>query len=341
MSTIDLNNLTGAESLDELEAALEALEKDEGSDAPEIQDGEAGKPTDNAAHTETDVNTESSTAVEQQAKTEDGSADRGKADASAQTDTSTVAGKVIASKNGKHVIPYEVLEQERRNNQALQEQVQQLEKAAAERAKLQKLLEANGISADADPDDLSVEQIEQLAEDFPEIGKALTGIVNKINKFEQAEAAKQAVVDTPDPLQAALQAVPELVTWNNEDPDRMAFAISVDERLQHDPAWKEKPLQERFAEAARRTRLAFNDEPPAEPAEKPAAAEKTPTETAKEPEVVKRDRIPESPSDIGQSVQHSATGIEKYKSMTQEQLMAEMSSMNPAQIEALLAQYDL
>lgn len=339
MSTIDLNNLTGAESLDELEAALEALEKDEGSDAPEIQDGEAGKPTDNAAQTETDVNTESSTAEAQQADSED-AAHQEPAQNAAES-----AEKVIASKDGKHIIPYDVLDherrekqQERREKQALQEQLQQ---AVAEREKLQRLLEKHGISADADPDSISIEEIEQLAQDYPEIGKALTGIVNKLNKFEQAEAAKQAVVDTPDPLQAALQAVPELVKWNNEDPDRMAFAISVDERLQHDPAWKDKPLQERFAEAARRTRIAFNDEQPAASAEKPATDEKKPTETAKEPEVVKRDRIPESPSDIGQSVQHSATGIEKYQSMTQEQLMAEMSSMNPAQIEALLAQYDL
>ena len=339
MSTIDLNNLTGTESLDELEAALEALEKDEGSDAPEIQDGKAGKPTDNAAQTETDVNTESSTAEAQQADSED-AAHQEPAQNAAES-----AEKVIASKDGKHIIPYDVLDherrekqQERREKQALQEQLQQ---AVAEREKLQRLLEKHGIPADADPDSISIEEIEQLAQDYPEIGKALTGIVNKLNKFEQAEAAKQAVVDTSDPLQAALQAVPELVKWNNEDPDRMAFAISVDERLQHDPAWKDKPLQERFAEAARRTRIAFNDEQPAKPAEKPATDEKKPTETAKEPEVVKRDRIPESPSDIGQSVQHSATGIEKYQSMTQEQLMAEMSSMNPAQIEALLAQYDL
>lgn len=339
MSTIDLNNLTGAESLDELEAALEALEKDEGSDAPEIQDGEAGKPTDNAAQTETDVNTESSTAEAQQADSEEAAHQEPALNAAESSE------KVIASKDGKHIIPYDVLDherrekqQERREKQALQEQLQQ---AVAEREKLQRLLEKHGIPADADPDSISIEEIEQLAQDYPEIGKALTGIVNKLNKFEQAEATKQAVVDTPDPLQAALQAVPELVKWNNEDPDRMAFAISVDERLQHDPAWKDKPLQERFAEAARRTRIAFNDEQPAESAEKPATDEKKPTETAKEPEVVKRDRIPESPSDIGQSVQHSATGIEKYQSMTQEQLMAEMSSMNPAQIEALLAQYDL
>lgn len=199
MSTIDLNNLTGAESLDELEAALEALEKDEGSDAPEIQDGEAGKPTDNAVQTETDVNTESSTAEAQQADSEE-AAHQEPAQNAAES-----AERVIASKDGKHIIPYDVLDherrekqQERREKQALQEQLQQ---AVAEREKLQLLLEKHGIPADADPDSISIEEIEQLAQDYPEIGKALTGIVNKLNKFEQAEAAKQAVVDTPDPLQ--------------------------------------------------------------------------------------------------------------------------------------------
>ena len=332
MSTIDLNNLTGTESLDELDAALEALEIGNGGE-PDTHTNADGKQAENAANTETDVKTDSSTAAELQAKTEGGSADKGKADASAQTDTSTETGKVIASKNGQHVIPYEVLEQERRDKQALQEQVQQLEKAAAERAKLQKLLEANGISADADPDDLSVEQIEQLAEDFPEIGKALTGIVKKLNKFEQADATKQAETQASNPLQAALQATPDLVTWQNSDPDRMAFAVSVDERLQSDPAWKDKSLQERFAEAARRTRVAFGDE------QAPAADSKA--SDKKEPEVRQRDAIPASPSDIGQSVQHAATGIEKYQSMTPEQLNAAMAGMTPAQIEALLAEADL
>ncbi|MDA1378679.1 hypothetical protein PCI56_00955 [Plesiomonas shigelloides subsp. oncorhynchi] len=99
MSTIDLNNLTGTESLDELDAALEALESGNGGE-PDAHSNADGKQAENAASTETDVKTDSSTAAEQQAKTEGGSADKGKADASAQTDTSTEAGKVIASKMG-------------------------------------------------------------------------------------------------------------------------------------------------------------------------------------------------------------------------------------------------
>ncbi|ECO0902467.1 hypothetical protein AA449_28565, partial [Salmonella enterica subsp. enterica serovar Newport] len=51
---------------------------------------------------------------------------------------------------------------------------------------------------------------------------------------------------------AALNATPDLVEWQQSDPDRFALAVHLDEKLQTDPAWKDKTLTERFAEVARR-----------------------------------------------------------------------------------------
>ena len=41
------------------------------------------------------------------------------------------------------------------------------------------------------------------------------------------------------------------MSWREKDQDRFDFAIIVDEKLQADPAWQGKSLDERFAEAAR------------------------------------------------------------------------------------------
>ncbi|EFK6277246.1 hypothetical protein A8W96_005579, partial [Escherichia coli] len=56
-----------------------------------------------------------------------------------------------------------------------------------------------------------------------------------------------------------MNAVPVLKTWQESDPDRFSVAVSIDGKLQNDPAWKDKTLTERFAEVARRTQVAFGE----------------------------------------------------------------------------------
>lgn len=317
MDTIDFDNLTGTESLEELEAALNALE--DGGDT------EKPKQDEQATHTDGKGEQTAPPAAEVQGQaTQDNNQEEGQE-----------GSKVILSKDGKHQIPYDVLESERAQRQALAAENAQLKAEAGERERLQALLDKHGIKPDADPDALDVEEIEQLAQDYPEIGKVLTGIASRLNKLAQPvpqQPAQSQAPSVPSDVQTALQAVPELATWMEKDQDRATFAVSVDERLKVDPAWKDKPLTERFAEVAKRTKAAFGDtvEPQAPPAEKPAPQKK----------VEERDHIPQSPSDLGQSVQHESK-LEKYGGMSLEQLMAEMSNMSAAQIEALLAEHDL
>ncbi|UNU87609.1 hypothetical protein [Aeromonas dhakensis] len=317
MDSIDFDNLTGTESLEELETALNMLE--DGGDT-ESQDQ-----IEQATHTEEKGEQTAPPAAEVQGKTaQDDNQEEGQEGA-----------KVILSKDGKHQIPYDVLETERAQRQALAAENAQLKAEAGERERLQALLDKHGIKPDADMDALDVEEIEQLAQDYPEIGKVLTGIASRLNKLAQTalqQPAQSQAPAVPDEVQTALQAVPELATWMEKDQDRATFAVSVDERLKADPAWKDKSLTERFVEVTKRTKAAFGDlvEQQAPPADKPAPQKK----------VEERDHIPPSPSDLGQSVQHESK-LEKYGGMSQEQLMAEMSNMSAAQIEALLAEHDL
>ena len=298
----NIDNLTGTESLDELEAMLEAIERE--------PDGELD---DGTGTEQTDVQPAPS-AGEVAAGNEQGSTEQG-GEGVAEPE------KVILAKSGQHTIPYEVLEQARNEAKQLREQLAQSQQAQAERDKLAAVLEQNGIELDtSDPDSIDVAAIEELAQDYPDLGKPLAAIARKLQKLEQP--AQPAI----NPVQAALQAVPDLVSWREKDQDRFDFAIIVDEKLQADPAWQGKSLDERFAEAARRTKLAFGDEviPPA----------KAPSKEAEKP----ADFIPSSPSALGQTHHAAPTGVERFGAMSQTELIGEMGAMTDAQMEALLEQ---
>lgn len=298
----NIDNLTGTESLDELEAMLEAIERE--------PDGELD---DGTGTEQTDVQPAPS-AGEVAAGNEQGSTEQG-GEGVAEPE------KVILAKSGQHTIPYEVLEQARNEAKQLREQLAQSQQAQAERDKLAAVLEQNGIELDtSDPDSIDVAAIEELAQDYPDLGKPLAAIARKLQKLEQP--AQPAI----NPVQAALQAVPDLVSWREKDQDRFDFAIIVDEKLQADPAWQGKSLDERFAEAARRTKLAFGDEviPPA----------KVPGKGAENP----ADFIPSSPSALGQTHHAAPTGVERFGAMSQTELIGEMGAMTDAQMEALLEQ---
>lgn len=302
-----IDNLTGTESLDELEAILAEIEQ-----APDVE-------LDNGTDTkQTDVEPAPS-AGEVAAGNEQAAANQVEEQANAPE-------KVVMAKNGQHTIPYEVLEQARNETKQLREQLAQAQQAQVERDKLQALLEKNGIDPSVDPDDISQEELEQLAQDYPDLGKSIAAIARKLQKLEP-QAAPQQVQPVANPVQAALQAVPDLAAWRDGDQDRFDMALTIDDKLQADPAWSNKPLAERFAEVARRTKLAFGDEVEAPPAKAPGKAAEKPA-----------DHIPSSPSELGQTHHAPATGVERYGAMSQADLIGEMGNMTEAQIEALLAQ---
>ncbi len=302
-----IDNLTGTESLDELEAMLAEIEQ-----APDVE-------LDNGTDTkQTDVEPAPS-AGEVAAGNEQAAANQVEEQANAPE-------KVVMAKNGQHTIPYEVLEQARNEAKQLREQLTQAQQAQAERDKLQALLERNGIDPSVDPDYISQEELEQLAQDYPDLGKSIATIARKLQKLEP-QAAPQQVQPSANPARDAMQTIPDLVAWSNSDQDRFDMALAIDERLQADPAWSNKPLTERFTEVARRTKLAFGDEVDTPPTKAPGKAAEKPA-----------DHIPSSPSELGQTHHAPATGVERYGAMSQAELVGEFGSMSEAQIEAVLEQ---
>ena len=306
--TIDIDNLTGTESLEELEALLATVENgDDNSGSADTEEKGVEQPASPAAESE-------------QASSESQTDDKEKGN----TEQSREGGeKFVASKDGAHKIPYAVLEHERAEAKRLREENELLRQAAAERDQLKAKLEKEGISLTDDQiAELTPEKLAELTEDYPGVGPAIKVLTSKLAALEAKSA--QSVTPATNPIEAALQAVPDLLAWKDADADRFTFAVTVDEHLKSDPAWKDKPLSERFAEAAKRTRAAFGDAAPA----------------AKGPPSAKT-RIPESPSDIGGfNSAPSRLSAEALEALPQEELMARMATMSSAQIEELLSQAD-
>lgn len=314
--TINIDNLTGTESLEELEALLATVENGDDSSGNADTEGKGvEQPASPAAESE---QTSSESQIDEQAK--------------GNTEQQQEEGeKFVASKDGAHKIPYAVLEHERAEAKRLREENESLRQAAAERDQLKAKLEKEGISLTDDQiADLTPEQLAELTEDYPGVAPVIKVLTSKLAALEAKSA--QSATPATNPVEAAIAAVPDLLAWKDADADRFTFAVTVDEHLKADPAWKDKPLSERFAEAAKRTRAAFGDAAPtAEQPSKPAG---------KEPPSAKP-RIPESPSDIGGlNKTPSRLTAEALEALPQEELMAKMATMTSAQIEELLSQAD-
>ncbi|ACR69183.1 hypothetical protein AAGU66_08665 [Edwardsiella ictaluri] len=254
------------------------------------------------------------------------------------------AAKVVLGKDGVHHIPYDVLqaarEQARRSAQSAQSAAE--ENAALKRTLtlLQQQVSRAGMQPATLPEEtqISTEQLDKVRADFPELAEMFEQVVNQVN-YLNARAKPSPSEDGGgiNPVLEAIARNPDLAQWFDSDIDRRDFAITVDERLKTDPAWQDKTLDARFAEAARRTKVAFGDPDVAVGAtsaeslkkqaeEKLAAAAATPS-------------VPSSPSDVGQPVTQSPQSVlDKAANASDGELLAMMAGMSESQIEALLSQ---
>lgn len=251
--------------------------------------------------------------------------------------------KEIASKDGKHTIPYEVLDNARKNAQELRGQVESLKGVEAERDKLKAILEKNGIDINASQVDKATdEELAELANDFPVVGKQISKLLNEIAELK-ANAAKPSVVQTSEPtvedVNKAFETIPELVKWRDTAPDqdRLEYAILKDAELVKDPMWASKPLTERFAEAVRRTQSAFGDDVTVGKQQSGSASKptQTPNQNQKKPE---DSGLPNSPSELGNGVREVATKgtPEYYASLSSADLAKEFERLPQAEIDRIV-----
>lgn len=171
---------------------------------------------------------------------------------------------VVLTKDGKHEIPYSVLEEQRREAAAARSQAEELARKNA-------LLEAQLADADIKPKDLpenvrfTPEQLKDF-ESYGEIGEAVAVLAQQNDflqqRLEQANLAPNpAGVDDAGAVQPdtnPLAANPDTMRWAESD-THWNVVESVNNSLEIDPAWREKTLAERVPEIVRRTKLALGE----------------------------------------------------------------------------------
>lgn len=220
------------------------------------------------------------------------SADSGAApDTAGQADaTLSQAIEGIATVDGKRTIPYAVLQQERRANAQLKEQVrlmqQQLQEKAASASNSQGDLADR---AAQDPDSLTDAELEQLEQDFPSLAKPLK-LLRKLveDRGAQAPAAQATAAPAPAPAAPAAgkastpedeQAAydegiadnPLIAKWMSEGGREWQRACAIDQVLMSDPANADLTYTERFAKVQRMVAAEFGLSLPAAPAPAPSA----------------------------------------------------------------------
>ncbi|MFJ5346689.1 hypothetical protein [Pectobacterium parvum] len=346
--SVDINNLTGEETAEELEALLNGL-----GDV-DISDEAAGVVTHTGQATADNLNGQQENKGDTTALTPG---------VAAQPQTTTIqqpaandegngSAKSILSRDGKHTIPYGVLEAERAEKQRLAEANQ---RTSAELAEAQRQLEVftrqindAGLQPAQLPEKAKItpEQIATVRESFPEVASVLDALTQKVEYLQSAQPAP--IVSQPvndNPVVAALDATPDLKNWQDSDPDRFTLAVHIDETLKLDPSWKDKPLNERFGEVVKRTRAAYGESVESAPQQPTQAAQQQPT--AEELQQKAADllakatassQLPASPSDVGSTTQHTASPLEQAANADPDQLQVMFAGMTDAQIEALLEQ---
>lgn len=260
---------------------------------------------------------------------------------------------MVLSKDGKHSIPYDVLERARNGSSEAQARIAELERKNAELdsqyqtvSKKQTLAEKQLTDAGIDPEKLpeevlnDPEALQRIKDELPgEAGAILEALVGRFKQSESQNPSNEEA-QAPQgvhPVDQALASdgLKELNGWLTGDQDRWDMALTIDKQLQNNPEFSSKSVEERFAEVQRRTKLAFGD-PVQEGIDQELAAQQQREQAAKQP-ARQPQVIPESPSDISsngrsaQSIGHQALAEQDAMSMERA-----MEGMSDAEMEAFL-----
>lgn len=268
----------------------------------------------------------------------------------------------VATKDGKHVIPYSVLQSERERNRAAQDALREMTERAT---KLEQALKAtaNGANtgaaaraaeaATADAPAMSDADLEALKEDFPTVYKALMAAQIRADRLEQSlrqqegfrqeveNASQRSVEET---VQDAIDANPKLVHIQTSDPVAFELAQRFDDTLKASSAWANKPMSERFAKVIEMVEsangaieLPGGQSKQQDPAATAADLKKQALETAKTKVKANSSAVPTSLSEFPVGEPPAQDQQDAIETMSQADLASMLMKMTPAQQEAYFA----
>lgn len=233
----------------------------------------------------------------------------------------------IASKDGKHTIPYDVLKSERERRKAAEQAMQELQ------ARID-AMQQTGKPQEQAQGEASVDDLDSMAEDFPAVAKLLAHtrkleqqLQTVAQRMEQEDRQRQEA--TMAEVRAAVDANPTLLHWEHNDPDRWAAAIEADTKLQASPAHRGLTLEQRLAKAVEIVDAFYGPDSAA-----PRAQAKPQNSPPKKAAAAKE--APRTLSDIPGGAVPASDPVEEFAQMSADRLGAQMANMTPDQISALL-----
>jgi hypothetical protein len=198
----------------------------------------------------------------------------------------------VLTRDGKHVIPFEVLDQARKTAQTEAQRRAELEKSnQALLAQIEALQKGAQTAADTPTTKgFTKDRIEAAREDFPEMAALMEGQNELLAKLEAAQKAAAPVVQQPaqaneaeTTIQNLIDARPLLARWQASGGVLWSEAIRVDDQLKNDPAWASKSVSERFEEAERRVAAQIGVEIPTQKKAEPPAVQPQKTQVSVKP----------------------------------------------------------
>ena len=262
---------------------------------------------------------------------------------------------VLKSKDGKHEIPYSVLQTERDQRRAAEQAAEQLQRRLDAMEQQLKGQPAPQAQAAAGEPELSDADMEQIADDFPAIGKLLKGLNAKLgavtqqlddvrhgeNLRRQGEATQASTS-----VQEAIDNNAQLSYWQQKDPEQFQHAVAFDNQIKADPRNKGLSLDQRFGKVVAAMEAVYGETQL--PDEYRRAAPATPTPTRASPSnaaaVAQRaiDQARSAPvvrslSDIPGGTPGESDEIAQLGQMSASDLGNKFMSMDPAKVMAILA----
>jgi hypothetical protein len=187
----------------------------------------------------------------------------------------------VATRDGKRIIPYAVLQQTRQAVRERDQEIEQLRQQLATATAKASPAGQNDLAdrAAADPDSLTDDELQELEADFPQLAKPLR-LLRKLTSAAPAALPASAPAAAPAaPTQPAAPAVdlseeafdegiaanPLLAGWMSAGGKEWDRAKAVDQLLLQDPAYAAKGYTERFATVQRMVAAEFGIPLPAAP----------------------------------------------------------------------------
>ncbi len=189
------------------------------------------------------------------------------------------AKPVIKSKDGKHEIPFEVLETERAEREAATAAAKQLAAVVQALEGEVERLKSGGKDGGEDGGgkvhplraalDAARAEVEKTSQEYPDLAPQSKAILDSMvtmaeQMFGQLDAATKEIDElrrvavgtvqerresAKKDAEQALAQVPALVVWRTKNPDLFKLAAKFDADLRGDPEWKGKTNLDRFQKA--------------------------------------------------------------------------------------------